>query len=64
MVSRCCPADAYSLLLLPTACFEAQTSIKINYLLPDTHLYVIYDIYVTFPTSPYEIIKNVFKSFI
>ena len=28
-----------------------------NCLLPETHLYVIYDIYVTFPTTPYEIIK-------
>ena len=28
-----------------------------NCLLPETHLYVIYDSYVTFPTTPYEIIK-------
>ena len=34
-----------------------KTSIKINCLLPGTHLYVIYDIYVTFPTTPIEIIK-------
>ena len=27
------------------------------FLLPETHLYVIYDIYVAFPTTPYEIIK-------
>ena len=59
-----CPAGAYRLSLLPTAYFEAYSSIKINCLLPETHLYVIYDIYVTFPTTPYEIIKNVFNSFI
>ena len=27
------------------------------FLLQETHLYVIYDIYVAFPTTPYEIIK-------
>ena len=57
MVSRWCPADAYSRSLLPTAYFEALTSIKIYCLLPGTHIYVIYDIYVTFPTTPYQIIK-------
>ena len=50
MVSMWCPVDAYSRSLLKTAYFEAWTSIKIN-------LYVIYDIYVTFPTTSYEIIK-------
>ena len=57
MVSRWCPVDAYSRSLLPTAYFEDLKSIKINCLLPGTHLYVIYDIYVTFPTTPIEIIK-------
>ena len=57
MVSRWCPADAYSRSLLLPAYFEASTSIQINCLLPGTHLYVIYDIYVTFPITPYEIIK-------
>ena len=30
---------------------------KYFFLLPETHLYVIYDIYVAFPTTPYAIIK-------
>ena len=30
---------------------------KYFFLLPETHLNVIYDIYVAFPTTPHEIIK-------
>ena len=45
-------------LMHTVVCYYRQPKqVSKNCLLPGTHLYVIYDIYVKFPTTPYEIIK-------
>ena len=56
MVSRLCPADVIQLFFTANSLLWGLNKYQIK--LFETHLYVIYDIYVTFPTTPYEIIKN------
>ena len=59
------PADVIQLFFTANSLFRGLNKYQnIFFLLPETHLYVVYDIYVTYPTTPYEIVKNLFNSFI